>query len=109
LREYSGVHVVEHDLSVRRADWHQQFHVVRAANILHRDYFNDETLRGMLAHLQSYLIDGGLLLVARTTDDGVNTATLFRKRGGQTPELVGRFGTGSDIEALALTVPAPTA
>lgn len=96
-----GVAVVEHDLTAPRAEWADGFDVVRAANVLNQDYFSDATLRGMLAHLLTYVRERGLLVLCRTHDDTrTNHATIYRREEDGVFAPVTRIGRGSELEAL---------
>lgn len=96
-----GTAVVEHDLAIARADWVERFEVVRAANVLNRDYFDVPTLRRMLAHLGTYVRPHGLLVLCRTHDDTrTNHASVLRRQAGDTFGVVTRIGDGSEVESL---------
>ena len=102
LRERTDVTVVQHDLTRGNPAWDGQFDVVRAANILNLDYFDEATLARMVGYLRRALRPGGILVVARTHDDTRrNHATLFRL-GDDGLEPVRRIGDGSEIERIAL-------
>jgi hypothetical protein len=103
LRDIKDVQILEHDLSVRHPDWSERFDFVRAANILHRDYFSDATLVAMVNHLMSYVPVGGHFLIVRTTDEGASSGTLFSVDTKKIPTVAARFAGGSDIEALVLS------
>ena len=102
LLRRAGVTVVAHDLTApANPSWHERFDLVRAANVINRDYFDESTLAGMLANLHTYLRPGGLLVLCRTHDDTrTNHATVLRLN--ETGELmaVARIGNGSEVEAL---------
>jgi hypothetical protein len=102
LRQRADVLVFEQDIFERREDWVGRFSVVRAANILNRDYFNESRLIQGIQNLQSYLQLGGFLLVGRTDEESETNASLLQL----TPAglvLIDRFGTGSEVELLALS------
>ncbi len=84
-----------------------QFHVIRAANILNRRYFDDEALTKILNNLRQHLATDGILIVCRTVTDqkAVNHATIFRLGEGRRFELVSRMNGGSEIENLILQMP----
>jgi hypothetical protein len=104
LRELTQIEVVEDDILNDR-DYAGTFHVLRAANILNRVYFDDATLRAMLGNLRSRLMPGGLLIVCRTMDqDSVNHATIFRLRDDGRFAAVGQLNAGSEIEELVLSL-----
>lgn len=96
-----AVALVEDDLLASSADpFAGRFDAVRAANLLNRGYFDDDTLRRMLARLAARLKSDGLLAVCRTEEDGTNHATIFRHSGGGLEPLA-RLGRGSEVEELA--------
>lgn len=80
----------------------RSFHVVRAANILNRTYFDDARLSAILSNLRSRLLPGGLLVVCRTDERGVNRATVFALDTLGGFEVAGRLNGGADVESLAL-------
>ena len=82
----------------------RKWDVVRAANILNLAYFPTDTLRKMIAGITSSLAKDGVLAVCRTDSTGTNNATVFRLEGAGY-EVVGRLGTGSEVEDLALDRP----
>jgi hypothetical protein len=103
LLQRGDVTVVEHDLTRHHAAWDGAFDVVRAANIINLDYFDEPTLARMLGFLRGYARPGGLLVVVRTHDDTrTNHGTIFRVAAGGELEPVRRIGQGSEVERLAL-------
>ena len=101
LRDRAYVEVVEHDLFQRRPDWSAQFDLVRAANILNPDYFDDAQIAEVVRSLGTYLRIGGRLLVARTDERNETAASLF-ERTDFGFRLGGRYGQGSVVEAVVL-------
>lgn len=99
VRACSALSVVEDDIFVRRPELRARFHVLRAANILNRVYFDDEQLRAGVLALRERLRPGGLLIVCRTHDDGTNHGTIVQLAA---PGWVvaARIGEGSEIEDL---------
>jgi hypothetical protein len=87
-----------------------RYHVVRAANILNRSYFDEPTLVAIVSNLRQRLVEGGLLVVCSTTGDDCsdtstrisNDATAFLVGGDHRLEVAGRLGRGSAIENLVL-------
>jgi hypothetical protein len=103
LLQRRDVTVVEHDLTRHNPAWVGRFDVVRGANILNLDYFDEGTLRAMLRDLTGYLRPGGLLVVVRTHDDTrTNHGTIFRLGEDGVLAPVARIGGGSEVEALAV-------
>ncbi len=99
------IEVVEDDILVNRS-YQRCFHVVRAANILNRGYFDDATLTAMVTNLRERLRAGGVLVVCRTTDEGVNHGTVFALAANGRLQVLARLNDGSEIEQLALGLPA---
>ena len=104
LREQDSLIIVEDDL-LRPGAFANRFDVIRAANILNRSYFGEQTLRTMIENLRRRLRPSGVLIVCRTHDDGSNHGTVVRLSHDAVFEIVGRVGDGSEIENL-LTIPA---
>jgi len=82
-----------------------RFHVLRAANILNRSYFDEETLKAILRNLRARLMSGGLLIVCRTNEQDVNNATVFTLNEAGRFEATARLGEGSEVESLVLNLP----
>jgi hypothetical protein len=105
LRNRKHIEINEDDILVDRG-YDRRFHVLRAANILNRGYFDESVLRAMLANLRERLRDGGLLIVCRTSTQGdINHATLFRLDPQRRLRPIARLNAGSEIETLALDLP----
>jgi hypothetical protein len=92
---------VEDDILVNTS-YRQRFHVLRAANILNLAYFDRETLRSMLMNLRARLLPGGLLIVCRTNEAGVNNATVFTLEKDGRFRATARLNDGSEIADLVL-------
>ena len=57
----------------------------------------------IVANLRDRLRDGGLLAICRTTEEGVNKATIFRRRGDHfSPEA--SLNGGSEVAELVLAL-----
>jgi hypothetical protein len=105
LRNRKHIEIIEDDILVDRG-YDRRFHVLRAANILNRGYFDERVLRAMLVNLRERLRDGGLLVICRTSKHGdVNNATLFRLDPERRLRPIARLNAGSEIETLALDLP----
>jgi hypothetical protein len=101
LLTHAALTLVEDDLLAPGA-FERRFHTVRAANVLNRAYFDEQTLRRMAANLIARLTVGGVLVVCRTAPDGVNHGTVFRLIDAHQLDLCARIGDGCDVEALIL-------
>jgi len=100
MSERETLHVVEEDLlAPEQPEFKEAFHVVRAANILNRAYFSTQALVQISKKIKARLKPNGLLIVCRTTHEGVNNATLFQS-GPEGLRVLHRLGTGSEIEDL---------
>jgi len=83
------------------------FDVVRAANILNREYFPETKLAGALTNIRSLLNgEGSCLIVARTLTDGSNHGTMFRLGVDGRFAAAMTIGGGSEIADLVMAVPA---
>jgi hypothetical protein len=105
LRKFPDISIVEDDILLNTA-YARCFNVVRAANILNRVYFSDAILTAMLSNLRGRLMPHGLLVICRTNEQQVNNATIFRLSEHGTFEVAARLNAGSEIEDLALSLPA---
>jgi hypothetical protein len=77
-----------------------RFDVVRAANLVQRSYFDEATLRRVIANLRDRVREGGLLVLCQTVGEE-NAATVFRRQGDQLVP-VAALGEGIDVRDLAL-------
>jgi hypothetical protein len=79
-------------------------HVIRTMNIFNLSYFSPERLRDGIEAVFASLLPEGVWIVGRTLDDDgrLHTASILRK-SGDCFQLLERTGSGSEIEALALS------
>ena len=96
------IELVEDDISVS-GRFPSHFDIVRAANLVQPAYFDEQALRTMLRNLRDRVRDRGLLVVCRTTEDGENRATVFRRDGDRLLAVAQMHG-GSEVEAIALAL-----
>jgi hypothetical protein len=101
LKAFQNLEVVEDDI-LNSASHRESFHLLRAANILNRVYFDDATLARMALNLGRRLRQDGLLIVCRTLENGMNHGTIFRLVNGGRFAVVARLNEGSEIEAIVL-------
>jgi hypothetical protein len=100
------VALLEDDVLRRSPALVGKFDVVRAANILNRNYFSSDRLRRAVSNLTSYMRGpGALLLVTRTDGARNNAGTLFELGQNGSFKPIGRIGGGSEIEALISSLP----
>jgi hypothetical protein len=101
LTKGGALEVLEQDI-LAPGPFEKCFHVVRAANVLNRHYFSDETLVRMALNLRARLTHHSILIVCRTDDDDVNHGTVFRLNEADRFDVVCRINGGSEIESLVL-------
>jgi len=80
-----------------------RFDAIRVANLVQPAYFDQRTLMEILRNLRDRLRDGGLLAICRTTESGVNKATIFRRRGDHFASEALLNG-GSEVADLVLAL-----
>jgi SAM-dependent methyltransferase len=94
---------IENDIFQTTPELINQFDLIRAANILNKNYFSNQNLSKAIDNIRSYLRStGGLLLVTRTNADQKNSGTLFELDAQKTFRVLARIGAGSEIEDLVL-------
>jgi len=78
-----------------------RFDAIRAANILQYGYFDESTLRTIVANLKDRLRGpGSWLIICRTHPDGTNNGTIFRLEQDGRFAVKARVGQGSEIEQI---------
>jgi hypothetical protein len=105
LSQLPQLQAVEDDILLNTS-YTRRFHVLRAANILNRAYFDTATLERMLCNLRSRLLPSGLLIVCRTNEQGVNNATVFTLEKDGRLTATAHLNEGSEITDLVLRLPA---
>lgn len=100
------VSVMEDDITVA-GRFTAAFDVVRVANLVQKVYFDDATIRAIGANLRDRLRDGGVLVIVRTTEDGVNHATIFR-RTAQQLAVCEQINGGSEVSELMCSLSSKT-
>ena len=82
-----------------------QFDMVRVANLLNLCYFSDsQILKSLRKIRERFMKPGSLLLVVRTEPDSLNHATLFCLEDSGDFRAIFRYGNGSEIENLVLSL-----
>jgi hypothetical protein len=103
LQSARHVEVIEDDIFADR-HFKDSFHVLRAANILNHVYFERAVLERMVVNLRDRVRTGGLFVVCRTLESGVNHGTIFRREESGRFEAVARLNDGSEIESIVLGI-----
>jgi hypothetical protein len=98
-RQAPAIEVVRDDVT-EGGRFEGRFDVVRAANLVQRSYFDEATLKRVIANLRDRVREGGLLVLCQTLDEA-NAATVFRRDGDQLVP-VAALGDGIDVRDLAL-------
>jgi hypothetical protein len=104
LAQMPKLRAVEDDILLNTS-YPQRFHVLRAANILNLAYFDVPTLERMVRNLRARLLQGGLFVVCRTNEAGVNNASVFTLRNDGRFAATARLNAGSEIADLVLRLP----
>lgn len=105
LRKHPRVKVCEGDI-VTESGLHGEFDIIRAANILNRGYFDDDTLAKIAQNLRRHLTPSGILAVCHTHDEeSVNRATIFQLRENHGFGLLAKMNGGAEIESIILQLP----
>lgn len=105
LQERASLKIVEDDILADASPIVEGFHVLRAANILNRSYFDEQTLSRMIVNLRRRLTPNGLFIVCSTNSDNINHGTVFSLTRDGSFESVARIGNGSEVERLILELP----
>lgn len=110
LRDRQGVTLLDDDIfGPTPLTLTRRFDVVRAANILNRDYFDPSTLRLGVDRLKERLVGpGALLAIVRTEHDGLNHGSIFQLRNDGTFVIVDKVGRGSEIEEIVVNLESPS-
>jgi hypothetical protein len=104
LSQLPRLQAVEDDILLNTR-YTQRFHVLRAANILNLAYFDTATLERMVCNLRARLLPGGVLIVCRTNEKGLNNATVFTLEKDGRLTATARLNEGSEITDLVLRLP----
>jgi hypothetical protein len=92
-----------HDDVTAAGSFAGRFDAIRVANLVQPAYFDQRTLGEIAVNLRDRLRDGGLLAICRTTEDGVNKATIFRRCGNHFSSDASLNG-GSEVAELVLAL-----
>lgn len=105
LVQNEEVEILSDDIMKPNPGFVGRFDFVRAANILNLHYFGEDRLRTALENVRSYLTGpGAWLLILRTHGEAEHHGTLFRKHDDGSLRIVERYGRGSEVESLAMSV-----
>jgi len=102
LQRRPEIELVRDDVTVG-GSFEQSFDAIRVANLVQPAYFSQRTLVDIVTNLRDRLRDGGLLAICRTTEEGVNKATVFRRHGDHfSPEA--SLNGGSEVAEIVLAL-----
>ena len=103
LDRAEDIRVEQDDIMVRNPAFVGRFDLIRAANILNRDYFAPRALGRAMDNAIAYLSGpGAWLLIGRTLPDSTHHASLFRLDETGRLVIADRFGAGSEVEEFVL-------
>ncbi len=102
-RNVKNLVLIEDDIQNDDPDYHSKFDVIRAANILNKQFFDDNALRKMVDNLRKKLKPGGILIVCRTLADEKNHATIFKLTDKNHFQAIETLGQGSEIADLVVS------
>jgi SAM-dependent methyltransferase len=109
LMKHPRVRVCEGDI-VTESGLQGEFDVIRAANILNRGYFDDDTLARITQNLRRHLTPNGVLAVCHTHDEeSVNRASIFELGQNNRFALLAKMNGGAEIEDIILQLSAAPA
>jgi hypothetical protein len=102
LRRRPEIELVRDDITTA-GSFAESFDAIRVANLVQPAYFDQPMLGKIMVNLRERLRDGGLLAICRTTEDGANKATIFRRRGDHfSPEA--SLNGGSEVAEIVLAL-----
>ena len=106
LRDNTNIELLDDDITQPTPPHLRgRFEVIRAANILNRDYFSIPQLREAVTNLRSRLVGPGtFLIVVCTEETDSNHGTVFRLGHTGSFEALTRIGRGSEIEDIVLGI-----
>jgi len=106
LRDNNDIELLDDDITQPTPpQLRGRFEVVRAANILNRDYFSIPQLREAVRNLRSRLAGpGAFLIIVCTEEPGSNHGTVFRLGPTGSFDVLTRVGRGSEIEDIVLGI-----
>ncbi|HWA54261.1 MAG TPA: hypothetical protein VG816_08835 [Solirubrobacterales bacterium] len=102
LEQRAEIELVGDDVTVP-GRFVNRFDAIRAANLVQPAYFDRRGLLAILANLRDRLRERGLLAICRTTAEGVNRATIFRRQGDHFASEASLNG-GSEVAELVLSL-----
>ena len=106
LRDNKDIELLDDDITQPTPpQFRGRFEVIRAANILNRDYFPIHQLREAVRNLRDRLVEPGtFLIIVRTDESGSNHGSVFRLGHKGSFEVLTRVGRGSEIEDIVLSI-----
>ena len=106
LRDNKDIELLDDDITQPTPpQLRSRFEVIRAANILNRDYFSIPQLCEAVRNLRGRLVGPGtFLIIVCTEETGSNHGSVFRLGHRGSFEMLTRVGRGSEIEDIVLSV-----
>lgn len=85
----------------------ERVHVIRTMNIFNRAYFPEDQLKAGSDAIYDSLHPHGIWIVGRTLEQDFSNHVTFLQRGEQGWEILGRIGSGSEMEELVAATALP--
>ena len=106
-RLVSHPNVVVREADILSDSWIEgKYHVVRAANLLNKKYFDEGAIAHVLNSLRQHIVADGTLIVCRTDDSRrINDASIFRVDNEGRFTVTSTMNDGSEIQSLVLGLP----
>jgi chemotaxis methyl-accepting protein methylase len=102
LEGIQGLTYIEADVFCKEESLLNSFEIVRASNILNREYFSDAQILVAIHNLKQYLKESGLLLISLNIgvgDTEVEVGTIWKMTNGKLVKTRD-FGGGSELKAI---------
>lgn len=89
------------DYDVFKSGVFEKFNFVRCMNVLNIGCFNDDMIKIAIKHIYESIADGGILMLGRTEESGINNVTFFKKQG-KCFVLCNDVNSGSELKDIVL-------
>lgn len=103
ISDAKNLDIIEDNIQNDNPEHHSKYDVIRAANILNKQFFTDEVLIKMITNLRKKLKPGGILVICRTLADKKNHATIFKLTDEHNFQAIETLGQGSEITSLVVS------
>lgn len=101
LSNHHNIKTVKDDVLADNPFYDNQFHIIRAANIINLSYFNDEQIKRIILNLKKRLQNNGLLIINRTNYENKNNGNVYQLQDDKLVSIH-QFGEGSEVNDFVL-------